>query len=356
MVETPLFSVCAQAGACWVEDAGWQVPDHFGSATAECVHARERAAVFDLCHFGKVELAGPDALLFLHNLCTNDVKNLPPGAGCEAFLTNAKAKVQAHVLVGHFRDNQRDWVWLDFVPGQVDKVLAHLNHYLISEQVELADRTRELALLHICGREAVEIVRKWHSPETISPLWHQTLSLDEVGICYLRRHDPLGPPGFDFFCRPETAPALWQRLVSAGARPAGRQAWDILRIEAGTPVYGRDMDDNRFVVELGRSNAISFTKGCYLGQEPIVMARDRGQVNRTLMGLKMTGNEPARPGMLLYRNGSEVGQVTSAAVSPRLGPIALAYMRRGCQEPGTVVGLEASKDAGKAVVTSLPFA
>src|SRR5207302_10856103 len=126
--------------------------------------------------------------------------------------------------------------------------------------------------------------------------------------------------------------------VRAGAGPAGLDTHHILRVEAGTPLYGADVDENTFAPEVGRTReAICYTKGCYLGQEPVVMARDRGQVNRTLLGLKLPGGA-VPPGSPLYRDGKEVGRVTSSARSPRLGTaIALAYVRRGHQEPGTAV-------------------
>lgn len=121
--------------------------------------------LFDLSNRGKIELSGPDALLFLHNLCTNDVKNLPVGAGCEAFLCTAKAKVVAHVLISHMQRADNKVVLLDFVPGMSEKVLQYLNHYLISEQVELADRTPDFAILRL-----VDVGQTFLSAANSSPL------------------------------------------------------------------------------------------------------------------------------------------------------------------------------------------
>src|SRR5262249_3387955 len=144
--------------------------------------------------------------------------------------------------------------------------------------------------------------------------------------------------------------------VEAGARPAGPETYNILRVEAGTPDFGPDIDENRLVMEVGRTaEAICYTKGCFLGQEPIVMARDRGHVNRTLLGLKLHGSGPAPHGAKVVRDGNEVGQVASSVVSPRLGPIALAYLRRGSQEPGTVVEVQGDGATRTAEVASLPF-
>jgi tRNA-modifying protein YgfZ len=333
---TPLHVVAHDAKAVFAIDTGWLMPDHFGDVARECRAAAETAVLFDHCHWSKIDLAGPDAVTFLHNLCTNDIKNLKPGASCEAFLTTHKARVLAHVWVVRLAANGQEFLHLTCVPGLALKVAEHLNHHLVSEQVEIADRTGELALIHLAGPAAENILGK-----------------SALAGATVQRNPLVGESGFDVFCGPPDAARNWQALVSAGAVPAGLQAWEILRIEAGLPSYGKDIDDNRLVMEVGRTRqAISFTKGCYLGQEPVVMARDRGQVNRTLMGLRIRGQVPAGPGTRILRDGNEIGQVTSSAVSPRLGPIALAYLRRGSQDPGTIVQLD---PAGDAEIIALPF-
>src|SRR5262249_33594154 len=133
----------------------------------------------------------------------------------------------------------------------------------------------------------------------------------------------------------KAAQTYWNWLKDAGAHPAGLEAFEQLRIEAGIPIFGKDIDEERFVVEVNRiPQTICYTKGCYLGQEPIVMARDRGHVNRRLFGIKIAGEEAVPAGTKLCRDGAEAGQVTSSVVSPRFGAIALAYIRRGSDQPG----------------------
>jgi folate-binding protein YgfZ len=147
-----------------------------------------------------------------------------------------------------------------------------------------------------------------------------------------------------------------QRLAQAGVPLASESIYEILRIEAGTPEFGKDIDENRLVFDIGRyPAAISFTKGCYLGQEPIVMARDRGHANRKLLGLIAASGDAVPPGAKVFRGDVEVGQVTSSAVSPRLGAIALAYLRRGHQEPGTAVEIDVGASRRTKEVSSLPF-
>jgi folate-binding protein YgfZ len=357
---TPLHDNAQAAGARFVEVAGYQVPASYGDPFAEYRQARSGAALFDVSHRGKLELTGPDAPNFLHNLCTNDVVNLPLGAGCEAFFTSAKAKVIAHALVYHVRIAAgRDALWLDIDPGQSTRLIQHLDHFLISEQVEFADRTADFAELHLAGPQARAVLERalGEAIPDLGPLEHMERTFGENATCHIRRHDPLGLPGYDLVCLRQRAAEVWQRLTAAGATPAGLDAYEMLRVEAGTPVYGIDIDENRFVVEVGRSDAISYTKGCYLGQEPIVMARDRaGHVNRRFRGLRLRDGKPLPAGTkLLAPDGKEAGIVTSSLVSPRLGGIALGYVRRGHEQPGTVLEAEPAGSGRRAVVEELPF-
>jgi folate-binding protein YgfZ len=339
--QTPLFEVETAAGASFAEDAGWALPAHFGSALAEYQVARQRAAVFDRSHHGKIEVSGKDARTFLHNLCTNDIKNLPEAGACEAFFANNKAKAIAYVSIYHRPAESSERFWIDAGPGLGPKLAQHLDRYLISEQVEIADRTADFAQLHLAGPDAQGLVSKVRE------------GLPDVTV--LRPHDPLGLPGFDLLAARAQAVELWQVLLSLQLQPAGLEAYELLRVEAGTPIYGKDIDDDRFVVEVNRiPQTISYTKGCYLGQEPIVMARDRGHVNRKLLGTKIGGGGAVPRGAKLLHAEAEAGQVTSSVVSPRFGPIALAYMRRGHDSPGTKLQVEGT--GLTAEVVGLPFA
>jgi len=320
--------------------------------------AREAAAFFDQSDRGKVELTGPDAPNFLHNLCTNDVANLPLGGGCEAFFTTAKAKVVAHAIIYRVRiSGGLDALWLDVAPGQAPRLIEHLDHFLISEQVEFTDRTADFAQFHLGGPKAKAVLENalGESVPDLGPLQHMERTFGTNVTCHIRRHDPLALPGYDIVCLLGRAADVRQSLIDTGAAAAGPEAYEALRIEAGTPEFGKDIDENRFAVEIGRSDAISYTKGCYLGQEPIVMARDRaGHVNRALRGLKFQANVPAAGAQLLAA-GKPVGVVTSVSVSPRLGPIGLGYVRRGQETPGTVLGVDSAGGGQATEVATLPM-
>jgi folate-binding protein YgfZ len=351
---SPIHDVTAAAGAVFAEEARWLMPDHFAGDEAEYQQARAQAALFDRSHHGKIQVSGADAVTFLHNLCTNDIKALKPGAGCESFLTTAKAKIVAHVLL--FRSVEDEpRLWIDAGPGLGEVVLKHLDRHLISEQVEVLDATHDLAQLHLTGPQAGAVFGK--ALGTIVPeLSELQIQANANGPLILRKNSVLGLPGYDIVCLLSDAGRIWSALIAAGAAAAGRAVYDMLRVEAGWPVYGPDMDEERFVVEVGRTRqAICYTKGCYLGQEPIVMARDRGHVNRTLRGLRIEGSRGVPAGAQVLRDGAEAGTITTAVVSPRLGVIALAYLRRGNWDPGTVVQVTAGGEQRSASVAGLPF-
>ena len=297
--------------------------------------AHSAALAFDFSNYAKVEVTGKDARSYLHNLCTNDIKSLKPGFGCEAFFTTAKARVVAHVFLSCIGRDAEEFFLIDSAPGSADVLVKHLNHFLISEQVEIVDRTAELAMMHVCGPLARQFLTSL-GYKVAADL--QALAHASIGEVIVRRNDRLGLPGYDVI-----TPAALRPPIEA---VEGNETFEILRIEAGVPLIGKDMDENRFVMEVGRTaQAVSFNKGCYLGQEPIVMARDRGHVNRFLVRIQLTGQAVPAAGTKLLRDSVEVGEITSSALSPSPGPIALAFVRRGHQDAGTEMQLSTGESA-----------
>ncbi|HEY7423035.1 MAG TPA: aminomethyltransferase family protein [Gemmataceae bacterium] len=356
---TPLHEQTAAAGAVFIEEAGSLVPSHFGDSVTEYDHARTASVLVDESHRGKVEVRGADAARFLHNLTTNDILNLPPGAACEAFLTTIKAKIIAYLLIyRHASSVGPPGFSLDVAPGAADKVIQYLDRFLISERVEFADHTSAFAQMHLAGPRASAILGQLLGEASVpaEPLRHGLAHFGGMAGSWLRRHDALGLPGYDILCPAVQAANIWQRMIQVGARPAGRQACEILRIEAGLPREGADIDENTFAPEIGRiAETISYTKGCYLGQESIVMARDRGQVNRSLVGVKLPGG-PVPHNSPLFVQEKQAGRVTSSGYSPRLATaIGLAYVRRGHQEPGTPMEVDVDGKRAAAEVVKLPI-
>ncbi len=314
------------------------------------------AALFDRSASGKIEVRGPEAPDFLHNLSTNDVKGLPLGGGCEAFFCNERARALFHCRIYHVRLGGEDALWIDVTPGQGAALLKHLDRHLIAENAVLADRTAEFAQFHLAGPKAADILSAAMG-EPVPPLQlhqHMERMLGPTLVANIRRHDPLGVPGYDIVCLTARAEDARSRLIAAGATMADETSWEWLRIEAGTPEFGMDFDEKRFVIEIGRPDAISFTKGCFLGQEPIVMARDRtGFVSRSLRGLRLSDAIGASAGTKLFAP-EDVGVLTSVAITPGQGRVALGYLRRGFETIGTKVHV-GTAEGPVAEVTSPPI-
>jgi folate-binding protein YgfZ len=305
--------------------------------------ATDSAAIFDRSATGKLVVSGPDAPKFLTNLSTNDLRELPLGGGCETYFLDHKAKTLFQAWAFHVLIEGKHAIWLETTPGRGGKLFAHLDRYLISEAVELTDATDRFSLFHLSGPSAhttLESALADKVPE-LTEFQHLERTFGRDIVASIRRRDTLGSPGYDLVVPTEQGEALLGLLTVAGATVATPEDFELLRIEAGTPVYGPDIDETRFVMELPRvERAVSYAKGCFIGQEPIVMARDRaGFVNRAFLKLKIDG-DPLPPGTKLTRDGQDAGIVTSSTRSPRYGTIALGYIRRGHQEPGTLLATD----------------
>jgi folate-binding protein YgfZ len=304
------------------------------------------AFLFDQSDRGKVEVSDADAPQFLHNLSSNDILHLAPGAGCEAFLLTQKARVVAYLSVFHLPNAAGKSFWLDLAPNTAATVIAHLSKYLICERVTFTDHTNDLAQFHVAGSPAAEVLGKVFPGLPALDDLHATSATAHGGLCQVRRHDRLGEPGYDVLGPKDLRPAM----IAAGARPAGQETYERLRIQAGTPAQGIDVDETTFAPEVDRAGAaISYNKGCYLGQEPVVMARDRGQVNRFLRRLTLPQG-PVPAGSRLFRDGKEVGRVMSSARLPEAGGVGLGYVRRGSHEPLTALEVEVSGQRHPCVV------
>ena len=341
-----------RAGAVIELDNGHPVAAHFGDTEAEYQSACQAAALFDLSSYGRIGIVGPEAAMFLQNISSNDIRSLKPGACCEAFLANAKAKCIAHgFFFRQLTNDNVDGFILSIGPCNVANVLEHLDRHRISEQVEFCDLTADFAHMHLAGPKAHDCLE---SATIDTSLMGSTASgLSGMAIA----HPMLELAGFDLLCPEAVAQQVWELLVRAGARPGGKQAFEILRIESGLPLNGQDIDESRLAMEVGRTRqAISYSKGCFLGQEPIVRARDLGHINRSVVGLQATSDSRLTTGGKVYAEEQEVGQITSVAYSPRVGKwIALAYVRRNFEKAGTQLAVANPTGRQGVEVAELPF-
>ena len=308
----------------------------------------ERAGLADFSDRTQIELSGADRSKFLHNFCTSDIAKLAVGSGCETFITDAKGGILAFVFVFCTPDT----LVLETVPGQAEKIIKHLDRYLIREQVEIHDRSQQWAELLLSGPASTELLKQLGIGDVPEQLFgHSQIEL-AGWVVWVRRVDIAGPHGFLLSTIRDHWAAVKQSLVEAGAVPCSEAAVEAARIEAGTPFYGRDIQDRNLPQELARdSRAISFTKGCYLGQETVARIDALGHVNKTLVGVQFLGQQVPDAGTELRSGDAVVGQVTSATFSPRLNaPLALAYLRPGQNSPGSKL----NSGMGKAEVVRLP--
>jgi folate-binding protein YgfZ len=315
-------------------------PLHFGSPSGEYEAATTQAALFDVGERTLLELTGVDRVRFFHNFCTNDIKRLKTGEGCEAFVPNVKGRVLGHVFV----DATESSLWVDADPAQADRLILHFERYVINEDVEIVDRTADFGELIVVGPEAAHrIGRLGVDVAGLGNLEHRPCDIG--GAIRVRRFDLEPDRGFVFLVSRDRVAEHWDRLCQSDVTPAGSQVWTALRIEAGLPVYGVDISDENLAQEVGRTKtAISFTKGCYLGQEPIARIDAIGHVNRELRSLRVAGELVPSAGSRVFADAagsSPVGTITSSASSfGTKSPVAMAVLRSNVSARGSQVFVE----------------
>jgi folate-binding protein YgfZ len=296
----------------------------------------------------RIEIAGKDRATWLHNLCTNEVKRLAPGRGCEAFITTVQGKTLGHGFI--FVEDEL--IVLDTVADQSETLLKHLDRYLVCEQVTLTDCSGEGFEVLLAGPKAAGLLAEQCGSEVPAERCsHRELEVD--GKAVRIRNVDLGVPCFFVEVPRVDGPWLASKLHAAGARQCVAAALDVLRIEQGFPLFGRDLTDKNLPQELARDAlAISFVKGCYLGQETVARIDALGHVNKVLVGVRFAGAEVPAVGAELSSDGQAVGAVTSATYSPRLGgPLALAYVKHGLAKPGTRL----TSPVGEAEIVRVPL-
>ncbi|MGH7359035.1 MAG: aminomethyltransferase family protein [Candidatus Rokuibacteriota bacterium] len=349
----PLHATHEQTGATFAEIDGWLVPAHYADLRAEHEAVRERAGLIDRSERGKIEVTGKDRATFLHGLVSNDVKGLAPGQGNQSALLDVHGKVTALLVVHCLADR----LVLETDGRQGEHLLSGIDRYLFSERAELEDVTAAWGILTVAGPNARKIVEQTLGAALpdLSP-WHHVVVPWEAGELRVVRAEEAGEEGYDVWTQPAGLSRLWERLREAGAEPIGREAWDVLRLEAGEVRYGVDVDGSTLLLEAPLDHAYSLSKGCYLGQEVVARVTYRGHVNRKMVGFRFADARVPPPGAPVVLAGRRVGRITSAAVSPALGvTLALGFLRREHWEPGTRVEVQGGDEVLAAEVTALPF-
>jgi tRNA-modifying protein YgfZ len=295
------------------------------------------AGVVRLRDWSTVRVAGADRASFLHNMCTNDVKRLAVGEGCEAFFTDVKGKTLAHgfLLAGN------DAIEIMMVPGTAAGLIAQLDRYVIREAVTLSDESQQRTWTLLFGKHAEDVVAQVVGSSTpdLAVAWaHREVEIGGMAVEVVRCELPwMG--GFLIGCTANGAAAVEERIVVAGAVSGGEELWQTMRVESNWPLWGVDFDATNLPQEISRdAQAVSFRKGCYLGQETVARIDALGHVNKQLAQIFFEGNAVPPADSELFQGEQPVGRVTSSCWSPRFGkPAAIAMVKRGANGPGTAI-------------------
>jgi folate-binding protein YgfZ len=314
------------SGARPSEEAGATPVLDYGDVRAEFHALLSGCGVYDLGWRAKIALAGGDRVRWLNGMITNNVRDLAPGHGVYAFLLNAQGHIQADLYAFH----RGDALLVDCERSQRDKILELFDHYIIADDVEVTDIRDKVTALGLTG------------PESRAVLEHAGIAIPDLAYlqfagtqwkdvsCTVLRSGEEAKESWQVWIAPDRVRELWDALVKAGAKPVGAAALNLFRISRGIPQFGQDIRERDLPQETGQMRALSFTKGCYLGQEIVERIRSRGAVHRNFTAFDVEGPLP-ETGAKIQSDGKEVGEITSSATLPLPGgdrSVALGYLRR----------------------------
>jgi folate-binding protein YgfZ len=343
-------------GAQFEGDAA--LPRSYGNLRAEYQAVREGVALLDFSIEGKLQVSGKNAVQFINGLVTNEIKSLLTGQGAVAAFLDVHGKVSA--LARIYQTNEGLLLHLDAT--RRERVFKNLSRFVLAGEFFLSDLTDELALLSLQGREAAQLLESLtgHSFAEAADVSIQQMTMAEIPV-RVAVHARCGEAGFDIFAPEKSAAQLWEMILnhgkSFGVQPVGQEAFDIARIESGVPREGIDVSEAHILLEAGFDNAVSYTKGCYLGQEIIARIHWRGQPARRLLRLDVQSAEiPPAGAELFAEDGKKVGAITSSARNPMNDRIAaLGYVHRYYLSPGTELSIrQQENEIGKAIIVSAP--
>ena len=326
-------------------------PD-FGDTRAEFQALLAGCGLYDLSGRAKIAVTGGDRVRWLNGMATNNVRDLAAGHGVYAFLLNAQGRIQADLYV--FQRGES--LLVDTERGQREKVMQLFDHYIIADDVEIADITETITAVGLTGPESRQVLeRAGIAAPDLAPLqfadttWQHAAQQKTVTL--LRSGEEAGE-SWQIWSAPESAGELWDALTKAGGRAVGTTALNCFRISRGIPQFGVDIRDRDLPQETGQTRALNFIKGCYLGQEIVERIRSRGAVHRQFGAFVVEGTVPD-PGAKILADEKEVGEITSSTILPRPGgdrAVALGYLRREAAEKNLRAG------TAKLKPVSLPIA
>ncbi|HWZ45706.1 MAG TPA: hypothetical protein VNW97_19680 [Candidatus Saccharimonadales bacterium] len=344
MAQTLLYQRLASTGTTLGEYGGVETALEFAGAAAELQAMLEGCAVFDLGWRGKIIVTGDDRLRWLNGMVTNAIKDLALNRGNYNFLLNAQGRILADMYVY----NRGEYLLLDTDRSQCEGVLKTLEYFIIMDDVELGDSSETIGAMGLSGAHAAKtLAAAGMDAAGMDALEVRDLVVEGMGVSVVRGPREK-PEWYEIWASAESLPALWERLQGHGAQPAGARAVEQWRILHGIPRYGKDIREKDLPQETEQTQALNFSKGCYIGQEIVERIRSRGQVHRKFTGFEFQNGMP-EPGKV-EAEGRVVAEITSVAEVAGRG-IGLGYVRRETGLPGSAIDLN-----GKAAtVADLPF-
>ena len=354
---TPLYEEHLRLKAKMVDFAGWDMPIQYTSIIEETKTVRNSVGLFDVSHMGEIYIEGPDAVKFVNYIITNDFGSIKFGdavyspmckedGGIIDDLIAYKISREKALLVVNASNKDKDYEWMKKQSEKFD--------------VEVIDRSDEKALVALQGPKAEELLQKLADVKLSEIGFYQFTEGRVRGIkAQISRTGYTGEDGFEIMVDSEAAVPLWRSLLEYGSeygiKPAGLGARDLLRLEASYLLYGNDMDESTNPIEAGISWAVKFDKGDFIGREALLKVKEE-KPKRKLVGMILEGRNIARHGYKIFKDGEEIGFITSGGYSPTLEKsIALGYVNKPHNKRGTELDVQIRKKIVKAEVVKLPF-
>ena len=359
MKKTPLESIHTALGARMVPFGGWSMPVQYGGILEEARAVRSRAGLFDLGHMGRVFVTGADAEAFLQRLQTNDAAKIPAGRIRYALILDENGLTQDDILV--YREPSGDGFFLVVNAGNTARDLS-IMHRVASGFADLVidDQTDQLAMIAIQGPAAAAIAQRVTDID-LSSLKYYAWARGNAGDvpAAISRTGYTGEDGFEIYLPNASAADLWNRLLefgeAAGIAPCGLGSRDVLRLEAGMPLYGHEIDETTTPLDAGLEFGVKFDHD-FVGRAALERVRAEGGPKQRLIGLTTTSKRVPRQGYDVLHDSAIVGRICSGGASPSLGcNIATAYVPHALAEPGTELGFAIKDKVETAVVRALPF-
>ncbi len=357
MKQTPLYEEHKKLGAKMVPFGGWEMPVQYSGVLEEHRAVREKAGLFDVCHMGEFHISGPDAFSFLQQLTANDVSLLKNGGAQYSMLCNEQGGVVDDILV--YRKTAEDFLMV-VNASNIDKDWAWVSGHKTGN-VQLKNASEETALLALQGPRAAKILQKLSTVNlaTVQTFHFFTEKISSLGECCIARTGYTGEDGFEIFCAPQAAAALWRKLLeigeTEGLQPVGLGARDTLRLEARLSLYGHEITDEINPLEAGLSWVVKLDKPDFIGKKALVAIREKG-FPRKLVGFILRDKGIARDHYPIVWNGEPVGHVTSGVYSPTLEEsIGLGYVPTAVSNIGDKFHIDIRNNLREAEVVKTPF-